>query len=72
MSIDLLTQYKAELTAIQTAKTALLTNGQEHSLNGSHSFKGIPYKELCRRETQLTNAIAALNGASSIVIPDFS
>ena len=71
-TVDLISDYNTELGEIRAAKRALLSNGQEHSLNGSHSFKGVPYKELVRREQQLLSALASLNGGKSYTIPDFS
>ena len=65
-------QIKEELTAIRAGKLALLSNGQEHSLTGSHAFKGISYKDLCNRESFLTSELVALNGGQSYTIPDFS
>jgi len=70
--VNLIDDYKAELTAVRAAKNALLTNGQEHSLNGSHTFKGVSWSQLVTRENQLLSALAALNGGKSYTIPDFS
>lgn len=67
-----ITELKTELAAIKTAKLALLTNGQKHSLNGSHSFEGVSYSDLCRRESQIENALIYLNGGRAITLPDFS
>ena len=72
MTVSLVSDYQTELSAVRAAKTALLSNGQEHSLNGSHTFKGISYKDLCRREQQLLSALAMLNGSTSYTLPDFS
>jgi hypothetical protein len=72
MASQRLEQIKDELTAIRSAKLALLSNGQEHSLTGSHAFKGISYKDLCNRESFLTSELVALNGGQSFTLPDFS
>ncbi len=71
-TVDLINDYNTELGEIRAAKKAMLSNGQEHSLNGSHSFKGIDYKDLVRREQQLLSALASLNGAPNYTLPDFS
>jgi hypothetical protein len=70
--ISLIADMKTELAAVKAAKTALLTNGQKHSLNGSHSFEGVSYSDLCRRERELTNTLLTLNGAKAVILPDFS
>ena len=72
MASQRLEELKDELAAIKSAKLALMSNGQEHSLTGSHAFKGISYKELCNRESFIMSEIVALNGARSFTIPDFS
>jgi len=72
MASQRLEELKDELAAIKTAKTALLSNGQSHSLTGSHAFTGISYKDLCNRESFVMSEIVALNGAKSFTIPDFS
>jgi len=71
-AINLITDYKTELEQIRAAKTALLTNGQKHSLNGSHTFEGVTYKELVRREQQIINALTLLNGGKSYTVPNFA
>jgi hypothetical protein len=72
MASQRLAELKEELTAIKSAKSALLTNGQSHSLTGSHAFTGISYKDLCNREGLITAEIVALNGGKSYTLPDFS
>ena len=72
MTVDLITDLNAELTAIRAAKTAMLTNGQKHSLVGSHSFEGVDYKTLVRQENVVMNKLAALNGETNQTIPNFS
>jgi len=67
-----LQQLKDELSDIRTAKSALLTNGQEHTLTGSHSFKGVSYDMLLRREREIMRDIVAISGGDAFTLPDFS
>jgi hypothetical protein len=67
-----LTQLREDLEAVRSAKSALLSNGQEHTLNGSHSFKGISFSDLLKQEKRLENDIAALSGAKPLTLPDFN
>ena len=64
-------QIKAELNAIESARLEMLRNGQEYSINGSHSFKGIPWADLNRRRAELRQQLLAMNGGSARVAPNF-
>lgn len=70
--VSLLSDIRAELEDVRAAKTALLKNGQKHAINGSHSFEGIQYQELCKRENQLVIQLATINGFNRSTLPDFS
>jgi len=67
-----ITRLKAELAKVDAAIDAQYDNGEEHSIVGSHSFKGINYTHLMRRKHALENQIAAANGGKSTILPDFS
>lgn len=67
----ILQDLKKELAAVEAALSEQLSNGAEYSINGSHSFKGVPYSELRRRKAELRNQIFAMNGGSARVAPDF-
>jgi hypothetical protein len=69
---ELAYQILKELKDVKAAISALLTNGQEHSITGSHSFKGVNYGQLVRRRNALENRLAALNNGKPTVEPDFS
>lgn len=62
---------KTELNAIEAALSEMLSNGQEYSINGSHSFKGVPYADLRRRRNEIRQQLLAMNGGSARVAPDF-
>jgi len=62
---------KAELNKIEAAIDEMYSNGQEYSINGSHSFKGVPFAELSRRRNHLRQQLLAMNGGSARVAPDF-
>jgi len=69
-----LEELQTELSEIRTAMKALRTNGQEHTLNGNHSFKGISYSDLRRQEADVRAMIISLNMGSGAgtILPDFS
>jgi hypothetical protein len=71
-TLSMITDAQTELAQVRAAKTALYTNGQKHSLNGSHTFEGVTFKDLCKRERELTSLLLKLNGGQSSVLPDFS
>jgi len=67
-----LNQLKEELTSVREAISALYTNGQEHTLTGSHAFKGVSYEQLLRREREILSEIVSLSGGSQFTLPDYS
>lgn len=67
-----ITRIKAELAKVDAAIEAQYDNGEEHSIIGSHSFKGVNYIHLMRRKHALENQLAAANGGTSSIYPDFS
>jgi len=67
-----ITRLKEELAKVNGAIDAQYVNGEEHSIVGSHSFKGVNYSKLMRRKYSLENQIAAANGGKSSILTDFS
>jgi hypothetical protein len=67
----ILQDLKKELADVEAALKELLSNGQEYSIVGSHSFKGVQYAELRRERNSLRARILAMNGGRSHVRPDF-
>lgn len=67
-----ISKLRKQLEAVEAAISAILVNGQEHSLTGSHSFKGVEYSVLLRERKTLEAKIAAANGGSNVTIPDYS
>lgn len=72
MASQYLTELQEDLATIRDAKAALLANGQEHTLNGSHTHKGVSYADLCREERQLRAKIAQVTGGKNYTLPEFS
>jgi hypothetical protein len=68
---EIVQQIKTDLNAIEAALSEMLSNGQEYSINGSHSFKGVPYAELRKTRNELRQQLFAMNGGSARVAPDF-
>ena len=67
-----ISKLRGQLEDVEAAIAAILANGQEHSLTGSHSFKGVEYSVLLRERKTIEAKIAAANGGSNVTIPDYS
>jgi len=69
---DYMWELREELGSLNTALKNMLSNGQEHDIIGSYRFKGVSYKSLRKRRSQVISQLAALNGGKSTVLHDFS
>ena len=74
MASERLQELLNDLAEVRAAMKALRTNGQEHTLNGSHSFKGISYSDLRKEESSLRSQIIAINQGSGAgyTLPNFT
>ena len=68
----ILQDLKKELAALEAARSELLSNGQEYSIVGSHSFKGVSFSEITKEINRIRGRILAMNGGRSCTVPDFS
>ena len=68
-----LTEYRAALTAVETAIANAVATGQEYSVVGSHSNKRVPLDELRELASFYRKKILRLSGYNtSRTRPDFS
>ena len=70
--VNTITELQAELALVKSAINAMYTNGQKHSLNGSHSFEGVDFKTLTRRKAAIESQLIMLNGGNNYTLPDYS
>jgi len=67
-----ISRLRNELSDIRDAIASLRKNGQQYTISGSHGSTGVSYLHLKRDEARILGKIAAMQGAKSSTLPDFS